>query len=50
MAIELGKRFVDEKSGVEVLVTKAANSPDWVLYADEQEMKLQTPRPLPASD
>ena len=50
MAIELGKRFVDEKSGVEVLVTKASSSPECALYANDSEMKLQTPRPLPASD
>lgn len=50
MAIPLGKRFVDPTSGVEILVTKPASGDDWVLYADDREMELQQPKPLPSSD
>lgn len=47
MAVTLGRRYADEKSGVQVLATKAGEG---VLMADEEELKEQKPRALPSSD
>ena len=47
MAIQLGRRYTDEKSGVQVLCTKAG---DGTLYCDDVEMQVQQPRALPSSD
>ena len=47
MALILGRRYAGEKSGVQVLCTKAGEG---VLFADEEEMKEQKPRALPSSD
>ena len=47
MAIQLGRRYTDEKSGVQVLCTKAGEG---TLYCDDREMQVQQPRALPSSD
>ena len=47
MAIQLGRRYVSEKSGIQVLCTKAG---DGTLYAGDEEMQVQQPRALPSSD
>lgn len=47
MAIQLGRRYTDEKSGVQVLCTKAG---DGTLHCDDREMQVQQPRALPSSD
>ncbi|MDP2952373.1 MAG: hypothetical protein Q8O76_03555 [Chloroflexota bacterium] len=47
MANQLGKRFVCDKCGTQVLVTKAG---DGAVQCCEQAMTMQQPRPLPSSD
>ena len=47
MAITLGRRYAGDKTGVQVLCTKAGEG---TLFADEEEMKEQKPRALPSSD
>ncbi len=47
MAIQLGRRYVNEKTGVQVLCTKAGNGS---LFCNEEEMQIQQPRALPSSD
>lgn len=47
MAIQLGRRYVDEKTGVQVLCTKAGTGS---LYVNDKEMEVQQPRALPSSD
>ena len=47
MGIQLGRRYVGEKSGVQVLCTKAGEGD---LFAGEEEMAVQQPRALPSSD
>ncbi|MCH7553261.1 MAG: hypothetical protein IIC82_04605 [Chloroflexi bacterium] len=47
MPIQLGRRYVSEASGVQVLCTKAGKGN---IFADEQEMEVQQPRALPSSD
>jgi len=47
VAIQLGRRYVSEKSGVQVLCTKAG---DGSLFADDEELAVQQPRALPSSD
>jgi hypothetical protein len=47
MATELGKRYSCEVCGTEVLCTKAGEG---AVVCDGQEMELQQPKSLPASD
>ncbi len=47
MAIQLGRRYVGEKSGIQVLCTKAGEGS---LFANDEEMQVQQPRALPSSD
>lgn len=47
MAVQLGRRYVDEKSGIQVLCTKAGEGS---LVVDERDMEVQQPRALPSSD
>lgn len=47
MAIQLGRRYVNEKSGIQVLCTKAGEG---VLFVGDDEMAVQQPRALPSSD
>ena len=44
---QLGKRYVDEATGLELLCTKAGSE---VPVADGRELTLKTAKPLPASD
>ena len=46
-AIQLGKRYTDGDSGIEVLCTKAGIGP---LVYGEHELTVKTAKPLPASD
>lgn len=45
--IQLGKRYVDEESGLEVLCVKAGLGP---LALGDRELTLKANKPLPASD
>ena len=45
--VQLGKRYVDEPSGTELLCTKAGAGS---LAADDRVMTLKTAKPLPSSD
>jgi len=47
MANQLGKRFMCEVCGTEVLCTKAG---DGTINCDGKEMGLQKPKALPSSD
>ena len=47
MAVQLGKRYKDEKSGVEVLCIKPG---DCDLKAEERNMELMQPKVLPSAD
>ncbi len=44
---QLGKRYVDEATGLELLCTKAGTE---VPAADGRQLTLKTAKPLPASD
>lgn len=44
---QLGKRYVDEEAGVEVLCTKQG---DGSLALDDRSLHLQGAKPLPPSD
>jgi len=44
---QLGKRYVDEATGLELLCTKPGRA---VPAADGRELTLKTAKPLPASD
>ena len=44
---QLGKRYVDELTGLELLCTKPGSA---VPAADGRELTLKTAKPLPASD
>ena len=44
---QLGRRYVNETTGIQVLCTKAG---DGSLFADDEEMEVQQPRALPSSD
>jgi len=44
---QLGKRYVDEPTGLELLCTKPGSA---VPAADGRELALKTAKPLPASD
>ena len=46
-SIQLGKRYADAESGVEVLCTKAGPGP---LTVDDRELTQQAAKALPASD
>jgi hypothetical protein len=46
-AVVLGKRYVDEESGLEVLCTKPGTGP---LAADGRHLVIKAPKALPASD
>jgi hypothetical protein len=46
-AIVLGKRYVDDESGLEVLCTKSGAGP---LVADGRPLAIKAPKALPASD
>jgi hypothetical protein len=45
--IVLGKRYVDDESGLEVLCTKAGTGP---LVVDGRQLAIKAPKALPASD
>jgi hypothetical protein len=45
--LQLGKRYADEASGVEVLCTKPGGGP---LVIDGRELVVRSAAPLPASD
>ena len=47
MAIQLGRRYSDEQSGIQVLCTKAGQG---TLVCEDREMQVQQPRALPSSD
>ena len=47
MANQLGKRYRCSKCGTEVLCTKVGEG---TVSCDDQEMKVQEPRPIPSSD
>ena len=47
MPIQLGRRYVDEQTGIQVLCTKAGEGS---LYVEDREMEVQQPRALPSSD
>jgi len=44
---QLGKRYVDDEAGVELLCTKAGGGP---LTCDGRPMGIKAPKALPASD
>ena len=46
-AVQLGKRYVDDEAGLEVLCVKAGPGP--LTYAG-RELTMKTAKPLPASD
>jgi len=46
-AVQLGKRYTDEETGVEVLCTKAGVGP---LALNDRELALKAAKALPASD
>ena len=47
MAVQLGKRYKDEETGIEVLVIKPG---DCNLKIDDREMALMQPKVLPSAD
>ncbi|MBI2909997.1 MAG: desulfoferrodoxin [Chloroflexi bacterium] len=47
MANQLGKRFLCEVCGTQVLCTKAGGG---AIQCCGKDMELQTPKPLPSSD
>ncbi len=47
MAVQMGKRYKDEETGIEVLVLKAG---DCDLRVDERDMELMQPKVLPSAD
>lgn len=47
MAVQLGKRYRDESSGIEVLCIKPGECD---LKVDEREMELMQPKVLPSAD
>lgn len=47
MANQLGKRFLCETCGTQVLCTKAGEG---TIQCCGKDMELQTPKPLPSSD
>ncbi len=47
MAVQLGKRYRDEETGIEVLCIKPGECD---LKVDEREMELMQPKVLPSAD
>ena len=47
MANQIGKRYVSDETGVEVLCTKAGEGE---IKCNDEPMTLQVPRALPSSD
>lgn len=47
MGVQLGRRYVDEKTGIQVLCTKAGEG---TLSVNDKEMEVQQPKALPSSD
>ena len=47
MAVQLGKRYKDEETGIEVLVIKPG---ECELKVDAREMELMQPKVLPSAD
>jgi hypothetical protein len=47
MTVQLGKRYKDEETGIEVLVIKPG---DCDLKVDNREMNLMQPKVLPSAD
>ncbi len=47
MAVQLGKRYKDEETGIEVLCIKPGECD---LKADDREMELMQPKVLPSAD
>ena len=47
MAVQLGKRYKDEESGIELLVIKPG---DCELMVKGKEMELMQPKVLPSAD
>tara|TARA_Y100000588_G_scaffold371107_1_gene442050 strand:- start:1782 stop:1925 length:144 start_codon:yes stop_codon:yes gene_type:complete len=47
MAVQLGKRYKDEETGIEVLVIKPG---DCDLKVGDREMELMQPKVLPSAD
>jgi hypothetical protein len=45
--VQLGKRYADDESGIEVLCTRAGSGP---LAVDGRPLELQEAKPLPSSD
>lgn len=45
--VQLGKRYTDEVSELEVLCTKAGDGP---LSCDGRTLEIKAPKPLPSSD
>jgi len=51
MAVQMGKRYKDEETGIEVLVLKTADDcGDCDLRVDERGMELMQPKVLPSAD
>ena len=51
MAVQLGKRYKDEQSGIEVLCIKPGDNPEACdLKADERSLELMQPKVLPSAD
>jgi hypothetical protein len=47
MAVQLGKRYKDEETGIEVLCIKPG---ECEIKADDREMELMQPKVLPSAD
>lgn len=47
MAVQLGKRYRDEQTGIELLVIKPGNCE---LFVGERPMDLMQPKVLPSAD
>ncbi len=47
MAIQLGRRYINETTGIQVLCTKAGEG---TIFVGDEEMQVQQPRALPSSD
>ena len=47
MAVQLGKRYKDETTGIEVLVIKPG---DCEIKVDDRPMELMQPKVLPSAD
>lgn len=54
MAVQMGKRYKDEETGIEVLVLKAGDcekeGDGGGLRVDEHDMELMQPKVLPSAD